>query len=307
MSSISIHAPHSLLPLFPQFLQRRRRGFAGIPAILAETGLSRPALFLLLRAAERPPEGSSADDLRPGAPYATRDQHLPWLDEAVARGFLARDDDGRYRLTPSGLATVERMEREGTAYLATLQPLPGEELGRLADQLGGIAAGLDDQAGFPDAHLHQGRRVAALVPEAAAAPLVRIERAIFDLWMARDDAHIGAWRMARFDPPQLAVLTQLWHGDVDSLEGLQAALATTQDADDVAAFVEELIDQGYVEWRNGVLQPARAGYNVREAIESDTDDLYFRQWPPLDPVTLTWLHDTLGRLIAALPDAPRAG
>ena len=30
---------------------------------------------------------------------------------------------------------------------------------------------------------------------------MRLERAIFDLWMARDDAHMGAWRAARFPGP----------------------------------------------------------------------------------------------------------
>ena len=131
------------------------------------------------------------------------------------------------------------------------------------------------------------------MPEASDAPLVRLERAIFNLWMARDDAHIAAWRAAHFHGPQLAVLTQLWHGDADDLVPLQDLLAPTQDATDVAAIVEDLLEQGYVEWRNGALQPTRAGYNVREEIESNTDDLYFRQWPALDPATLTWLHDTL--------------
>ena len=91
----AIRNPHSLLPLFPQFLQRRRRGFPGIPAILADTGLSRSALFLLMRVGERPPEGSTADELRPGMPYATRDPHLPWLEEAIAANLLARDEAGR--------------------------------------------------------------------------------------------------------------------------------------------------------------------------------------------------------------------
>jgi hypothetical protein len=300
----AFRTPHSLLPLFPQFLQRRRRGFPGIPAILADTGLSRLALFLLIRVGERPPEGSTTSELRPGAPYATRDPHLPWLDEATAASFLARDDAGRYSLTERGRAMVERMEREGTAYLAALRPLLDKELARLADEFGSIADGLDERASGPEAHLLHGRRIAALVPGASAAPLVRLERAIFDLWMARDDAHMAAWRAAHFHGPQLAVLTHLWHGDADDLATLQTLLAPTQDADDVAAHVEEFIEQGYVEWRHGALQPTRAGYNVREAIESNTDDLYFRQWPPLDLAALTWLHDTLRRLIDALPEAP---
>ena len=110
---------------------------------------------------------------------------------------------------------------------------------------------------------------------------------------------------ARFPAPHLAILTQLWHGEVDSLAGLVAALGETHESATIAELVEELGEQGYVEWRSGALQPTRAGYNVREAIESDTDELYFRQWPPLDADTLNWLHDALVRLIAALPDEER--
>ncbi|MDP9371177.1 MAG: hypothetical protein M3Q65_01700, partial [Chloroflexota bacterium] len=155
-----------------------------------------------------------------------------------------------------------------------------------------------------EAHLLRSRRLAALAPGADAAPLVRLERAVFDLWMARDDAHIGAWRAAHFPSPALDVLTRLWRGDAETLPALCAVLADTQDPDDVEANVEELVEQGYVEWRGETLQPTRAGYRIREDIEADTDDLYFRQWPPLAPDEVAWLHDALSRAIGGLPNAP---
>ena len=303
MTSRRIQSPHALLPLLPQFLARRRRGYTGIPALLNETGLSRPALFMLVRVAEHGPAGATADQLRPGAPYSTRERHRGWLAEAIARGFLVQTAD-QLRLTARGEALVTRLETEATAYLASLQPLPDDELTRLADRFTTIAENLDDQAGGQDAHIHHATRIAALAPAAAAAPLVRLERALFALWMARDDAHIGAWRIARFPAPHLSVLTQLWHGEVDTLEDLTARLEEAHEPEMIAELVEELTEQGYVETKAGALQPTRAGYNVREAIESDTDELYFRQWPPLDPDTLGWLYDALSRTIAALPDSP---
>jgi hypothetical protein len=125
-----------------------------------------------------------------------------------------------------------------------------------------------------------------------------------DLWMARDDAHMAAWRAARFHAPQLDVLTRLWRGDAEDLASLQAIMADTQAPETVAAIVDELTEQGYLEIRLGTLQPTRAGYNVREEIESVTDEFYFHQWPDLDGPTIAWLHNALTRLIAALPDAP---
>lgn len=300
MSAIPIHSSHSLLHLFPQFLARRRRGFAGVAALLDSTGLSRPALFQLVGLAERPEGRDTIEALRPGFPYTTQDIHLPWLAEASAAGYIAHNGE-YYQLTEPGLAVVTRLEREAADYLATQRLLPVEELHALAVELAEIAAGLDKAASGPDAHLSRARRLAALAPERADAPLVAIERTIQALWLARDDAHIAAWRIARFPPQPLAILTTLWHGDVDNLAGLIAALAPGQSPEDTAGFVAELIEQGYVEWRAGVLQPTRAGYNVRETIEGDTDDLYFHQWPNLDSATVTRLHDLLTRLIAALP------
>jgi hypothetical protein len=147
--------------------------------------------------------------------------------------------------------------------------------------------------------------MAALAPDASVAPLVRFERAIMDLWMARDDAHMAAWRAARFHGPQLDVLTRLWQGDAEDLVTLQAIMADTQSPEAVATLVDELTEQGYLEIRLGALQPTRAGYNVREEIESVTDEVYFHQWPDLHGATIAWLHDAMTRLIAALPDAPR--
>ena len=303
MSSVPSRSPHSLLHFFPHFLQRRRRGFGGLAEILAETGLSRPALFQLVRLAEEPAMRGTVEALRPGYPYTTQDMHLPWLAEAQTADYIAQDG-AVYALTARGLDVVTRLEAAAAAHLASLTPLPAEELRELAAALGDIAAGLDRQALDPGGHLHRADRLAALVAAPADAPLVAIERAIYALWMARDDAHIDAWMGARFPPQPLAILTTLWHGEIDSLDGLTAALAPGQSAEDVAGFVEELIEQGYVEWRLGVLQPTRAGYNVRETIEGDTDELYYRQWPDLDSAAVNRLHDLLTRLLAALPDAP---
>lgn len=307
MTSMPItRTPHALVPLFPRFLRKRRRGWPGLATLLDAHGLSRPALFLVAYAAGYPPGGASADDLRPGFPYATRDPHLPALAEATARGFLRRDERGHHRPTGRGLALALAVERGATAWLATLRPVPEADLRRLAAEFGAIADGLHRDAWPPEARVHRWGWLATHAPEAADAPLVRLERAIMDLWMARDDAHLAAWGAARFRGPQLETLTRLWRGEAESLAGLQALLAELQEPETVAASVDELTEQGYVEVRLGALQPTRAGYNVREQIEADTDEIYFHQWPDLDGATIAWLHDALGHLIAALPDAPAA-
>jgi len=273
--------------------------------ILDGLAIPRTLYFMLIQVAQAPPDGASAADLRHGAPYATRDPHLLLLAEGVARDLLVCDVQGRYRPSERGWALLARVERETTAWLAQQTPLPTPELERLASELGALAAGLPRAGEAAEAHVHRWGRIAALAPHAAGAPLVRLERAILDLWLARDDAHIAAWDRARFYGPHLDVLTRLWRGDAENLVGLQEIMAATQEAETVAAIVEELTEQGYLEIRQGMLQPTRAGYNVREEIEANTDELYFARWPHLAGETVTWLHDALSRLIAALPNAPQ--
>ncbi len=296
----------TILQLFPTYLQRRRRGYGGIPALLAETGLSRPALFLLLTVAERGSAGGTVATLRPGAPYSTVDTHLPYLMEAVKTPYLHHDSDDHYRLTQAGLALITQLETEIAHYLATLQPIPAADLDQLAAMLATIAAGLDREAGGPHAHIHYADNIAALTPTLHDHPMVRVERAIFRLWMARDDAHIGASRIAHFDAPQVSILTQLWYETSESVAELNQRLGGIHTLETVQELVDELIMQGYVTWKAGGLQLARAGYNIRESIEADTDDLYFRQWPSLDATQRIWLYTTLNTLINALPPGTAA-
>src|SRR5918997_1222739 len=70
MEAVSIHSPGALVPLLPRFLMKRRRGNAGLATILAESGLSRPGIFMLVRLAQGIEEGETAEELRPGAPGA---------------------------------------------------------------------------------------------------------------------------------------------------------------------------------------------------------------------------------------------
>lgn len=266
---------------------------------MRETGLSRPTFFLLRDVAVGPEQGSSTATLRPGAPYATRDTHLPGLVEATRRGFLAPVETDRWRLNDAGLQLVAELETLQVDYVASLHPLPEDALAATAEVLTSIARGLDATAGGADGGLAGGRRLAAL--SARDEPMVRLERAIRELWFAREDAYRGAWRNAWFNGPSIDLLTRLWQGDAGALPELQELVADTHDAATVVQLIDELIEQGYVVARGNDLTPTRAGYLIRETIEAETDRLYFMQWPELTDSKVTRLHLDLRALIAALP------
>ena len=55
-----------------------------------------------------------------------------------------------------------------------------------------------------------------------------VAAAVFALWMARDDAHIAAWRAEGLGGPQLDLLTSLWRGEAHMLPELTAAFEQLQ-------------------------------------------------------------------------------
>lgn len=267
-----------------------------------ETGLSRPVLFLLREIAAGPEEGSATASLRPGAPYSTRDPHLPWLAEAARRGYALPVAGDRWRIMAAGWQLVGELEARLDDFVAGLRPLPPDQLVAIAELLDSIASGLDATAGGAAGRLASGRRLTE--HRQRDEPMVRLERAIRELWLARDDAHIGAWRGAWFNGPSIDLLTRLWQGDVETLPGLRELVAETHEAATVVELVDELIEQGYVERRGEVVRPTRAGYVIRETIEAETDRLYFMQWPELPDSEVAWLHGRLRDAIDALAPPP---
>ena len=114
----------------------------------------------------------------------------------LERGLLVEDESGIY-LSARALDAVRRLHAGAREYLATLQPLPPDDLEELARQLErAVEAILQDPALMPrqGSHLAGSRSIATF--EADAPAMVRIEQGVYDLWMARDDAHMAAWRDA---------------------------------------------------------------------------------------------------------------
>jgi hypothetical protein len=148
------------------------------------------------------------------------------------------------------------------------------------------------------AHQARGRRLPA---PADSPPLVQLEDVIFNLWMARDDAHNAAWREAGFDGPVFDLLSKVWAGEASIIADLVEKTKDNQRPEDVAAGIEMLVTQGYMERNGDIVRVTSHGQQTRAAIEVETDRIYFAPWPADTLTKLSILTDKLQRVIDGFP------
>ncbi len=289
------YVARGIVPLLPLFLRLRRRGWSGLRTILDAHAIPPDALFLLLAMTEEVDATTvlTRAELRERLfnPYIAHEPEVfAALPGMVARGFLAGNDAG-YRVTPAGFHVAQALEESARAQLAHLRPLPIAELATLADDLAILAAALWD-APEPIAKPHQTRMRHRLVTTHDTAPLVRSEAAIAALWLARDDAHMAAWRAADYSGPVVDVLSRIWTGEARNEEALVRILAATQSPADIAQSLATLSARQEITRSDGAIALTPAGLASRRAIETATDRVFFAPWPTDD----AWLSGIFSRL-----------
>lgn len=287
--------PLDIVPLIPEFLNRRRSRFAYPLRAMDELGLDRPAYFFVVGGvALQGEDGAHLVDIL--NPYPTVfDANLAAASAAREVG-LVEEVGGRWRATARGREVASRFRRECDAYLATLEPIPAAEVRRLADllerALGAIAA-----SDLPKDHLV---RLARFRGD-ARIPMVALDNAMYGLWQARDDCHMSSWREAGFSGPVFDVLTRVWRSEATT-EGELAAKLPQQRPADVTDALTRLRSEGLVS-RDGLAVTER-GAAMRAAVEDATDRRFFAPWPDDVGREAPWLVERLRKANAELAPAP---
>jgi hypothetical protein len=109
---------------------------------------------------------------------------------------------------------------------------------------------------------------------------------------------MAAWREASLDGPTLDTLTRIWRDEATS-EAELAAKLTSQRPADVGAQLARLRRDGLVTTGD----PPRTtdkGTLVRQAIEDETDRLFFGPWPDEVASSAGWIRDKLAAVNASL-------
>lgn len=284
--------PVELTPLLPEFLTKRRTKFTLPLRLMEELSIDRPALFFVIGGVA-PQGGGRFSEM--WNPYATQ-----W-DQQQAAAIAARDaglvaeKDGRWDLTAAGRELIARVRREADAYLAGLaSPLSTADLARLGTLLG---RAFDATVASLDRRWHSHIPRATRMAGDGSHPMVALENAVYGLWQARDDCHMAAWRQAGLDGPTLDTLTRIWRREATSEEDLVAKL-TSQRPADVNGQLARLRRDGLVE-ANGELRTTDKGAKARQAIEDETDRLFFGGWPDDVGAAAPWIREKLSAVNAS--------
>ena len=288
--------PATLVPLFPQFLQRRNTKLDFPLRATERHGIDRPAyLFVVQSLGFADPDGATLPQL--GNTYATVHSGLQAAAATAQGAALVTHAGDRWSLTERGRRLLDEHRQAVAAYQANLAPIDRAELGRVAALLeraftAGAAA--PEPATRPRTPRAQRYRWSPPTSE-----LAQLDQAVFGLWQIRDDCHIQAWTDVGLGAPVLDLLTRLWRGEAASTEDL-AAIVTGQHPTDIAAGVATLRARGLLD--QGTLALTPEGRALRERIERETDRYFYGPWPDEVGAEAAWLEDALGRTNAALAE-----
>ena len=287
--------PVSLVPLLPQFLQRRRAKSDFPLRAMERLGLDRPAYLSTIDLGTQDPRGARPGDIQSGA-YRTTDEPLRAPLAAAESVGLVLWRDGRWSLTDKGKAAVDELRHAIDAYYAGLSPIDArdlERLGRLLDDA--LAASVATPDPKTRDHTPRAARYRWQEPSSAFA---RLDAAIYGLWQVRDDCHVQAWRDAGLTGPALDVLTRVWRKDAVTEDEL-AGKIPTQRPEDVRGAVQQLRGAGLLT-AGPALGLTPVGMDTRERIEADTDRYFFAPWPDAVAAQAEWITERLTVVNAAL-------
>ncbi len=287
--------PLALVPLLPQFLQRRRAKSDFPLRAMERLGLDRPAYFSTIDLGTQDPRGARPQDIQNSA-YRTTDEPMRAPLAAAESVGLVRWQDGRWSLTDSGRVVLDAFRQAMDRYFAGLTPIGAADLDQLAMLLDEALAACV-KAADPKTRDHTPRAARYRWKE-PSSPFGRVDAAIYGLWQVRDDCHVRAWRDAGLTGPTVDALSRVWRAEA-STEGELAGKITTQRPEDVRASVQQLRSDGLLA-DSATLGLTPAGMTLRERVETETDRHFFAPWPDAVGAKAAWLTERLAEVNGAL-------
>jgi hypothetical protein len=295
-----------LWPLAIEAWEALGAGYGPVMARTAakEAGFPEGAYFgWILPALGLDPDPISAWQLAAWSPYTALALDESRLAASAQLGFLRDAGGGNYYLTDAGQTAAKRITSAAYAYMASLQPLPAADLGRLSDLLRRLVDACLAAPEPPDKwHLQLSRRTD---PGEAAPIVARIDQYLTDLNAYRNDASLSVWQPLGVSGAAWEAFTCIWRGEAQTLDELCSRLAMRRHAcSDYADALADLVAQGWAVTTDGRYRLNDVGRTVREDAERGIDQCFFAPWACLEAREAVELAALLGGLRDGLSGKP---
>jgi hypothetical protein len=229
-------------------------------------------------------------------PYGLAQVNDERLASAVGQGYLASDDQGKFRATESGITAALRLIQTGNNDMAALTPMPKESL----RTLGNLLARISDAASStpePPAHVLIKAKRDCYQRTGTFATLEGFPAYCLLLEGHRDDCYFATWSAHGVEGHTWEVLDALSQGDGLAFDDLHAKLSRRGVTEEVhEGDVRELARRGWAEESSGVVKATEAGKQVRAEVEAETERLFFAPWSSLNEFELEELSSLASQL-----------
>ena len=220
---------------------------------------------------------------------------------AVQQEYLILDKENGYSPTENGINAARKIWRQAGDSLASLKPMPEENLQRVLDYLERLVeASLTTPQ--PPSHFYLSHKKKNYQQFGTIYPLENFIVLFGELAAYRDDIHIAAWQAHQIEGHAWDMFDKIYGGETLTIDGLYEKLKGRGLPQAIyAQDLQELIKRGWVREKAGEYQSAPAGKKVREDVEAETERRFFIPWLGLSATEL----EDLSNLAIQLRDGLR--
>lgn len=215
-------------------------------------------------------------------PYQSREIVITQFEGACERGYLQKVDEAAYHLTDQGESVAREIPATAVKTAATIQPLPENE----AEQLTALMWKVVDAAVTSNEIKHPALDRSRYYDPGPQAPATeKLRRYLNDLNAFRDDVHIAAWQAYDLMGYEWEAFSHI-HGEyvfggaVSNGQELAEKLSSFRgyDAEAYESALQKLVERGWLRVENGRYTVTEEGKFVRDAVETETDRVFFDPW-----------------------------
>jgi hypothetical protein len=239
----------------------------------------------------------SVEDFQKRDPFSNPEQFEKLFTRLDVKGWIEPQHDERYKVTEMARSGATYIIMSGDAKLPPDEALPEIDLERLKSLVKRIVLANDGAPEPPEkwAILHRFR-----VAKKNSPVMVKIREYLMDLFAYRDDSHLAAAR-PHFNEAGIVwlVLGAAWESGAVTAESI--AKATTfrgYEVNDYEIALQAAKEIGWLEETDapGSFRITQKGKELREQVETQTDDYFYRPWSVLTQEELDELYDLLLKL-----------